>query len=123
MTKARRTANLLPGGIPKWIRCYDNTGEPNETIDCFTVVFTGRYTQKTGGEHWVLAMNAAPYHPQGFGQHCSYRKVIDALGGKWPPAIGRKNHLGKRIHFQDLPKDCQHLVMTDYCELWDINQG
>ena len=118
MTKrTERTERLLPAGIPRWIRCYDNKGE---SFDNFTVVFTGRYTHKTGGEHWVLAMNEAPFHPQGFGQHCGGRELPDTLGGKWPPAIGRKNHLGVRIKFEDLPEDCKRLVLSDYCDLWDI---
>lgn len=116
MTKAQQTrvARLMPNGIPKWIRCYDNGGR---SIDNFTVVFTGRYTHKTGGEHWVLAMNAAPFHPQGFGQHASYQEQVDT---PWPPSIGHKNHLGVRIKFTDLPEDCQQVVLTDYCNLWDI---
>lgn len=73
------------------IRCHDNGGE---TIDRYTVVYLNQ------PEHQVntftcLAMNAAPFHPQGFGQHSS-------------AMLGR--HLGKRIAFTDLPADCQKLV-------------
>jgi hypothetical protein len=121
MTKAQqaRKARLLPNGIPRWIRVYDNGGE---TIDRYTAVFTGRYTHNTEGEHWVLGMNAAPFHPQGFGQHSGYPYIIDNVDGKWPPALGRRNHLGKRIRFEDLPQDCQRAVMQDYTYLWDLNE-
>jgi len=36
------------------------------------------------------------------------------------PAMGRKNHLGKRIPFSELPPDCQRLVMQDYREIWNL---
>ena len=62
MTKQQRIKNLLPGGIPKYIRCYDNDGA---TIDRYTVVFTGNYKNRIGCDY--LAMNACPVHPQGFG--------------------------------------------------------
>ena len=104
----KRTASLLPNGIPKYVRCYDNGGE---TADRFTVVFTGRYTHKTGGDFIYLSMSGAPFHPQGVGQHGSDRKQIDR------PAY---SHLGKKIKFQDLPDDCRKLVLSDYKDLWDL---
>src|SRR5574337_1684878 len=102
---------LLPGGVPRWVRCYDNGGE---TVDRYTVVFTGLYTHKTGGSHWHLGMSAAPFHPQGFGQHGEHSVPVDSIHGKRPPAMGRKCHLGKRIPFLDLPKDCQRAAFEDY---------
>lgn len=104
----QRRTRLMPGGVPRYIRCYDNGGE---SLDNFTVVFTGNYRHKTGGEYWYTAMNSAPYHPQGIGQHGNSRKPIDR------PKSG---HLGKRISFRDLPSDCQSLVIRDYEYLWDI---
>lgn len=119
MNKSERKERLLPNGVPLYLRCYDNGGE---TIDRYTVVFSGKYTHKTGGEYWVVAMNASPFHPQGFGQHMTYPYEVDAVG-KWgrPPALGRKNHLGKRIAFETLPEDCKKLVLQDYIDLWDID--
>lgn len=124
MTKRaqQRVNNLLPNGQPRWVRVYDN----DETADRFTVIFTGRYTHKTGKLHFGLGMSADPFCPQGVGMHFSYPYQCDTLGKngrpyeQWPPAIGRKCHLGKRIKFSDLPSRCQQLVMSDYCDLWDI---
>lgn len=107
-TQAERTERLLPGGVPRWIRCYDNGGE---TIDRYTVVYTGNYTSKTGGYHWYVGMSGQPFHPLGFGQHG------ETLGACDHPTYG---HLGKRIQFADLPPDCQQLVLRDYVYLWDI---
>lgn len=53
-------------GAPKLVRCYDNGGQ---SADRFTVVFTGRYRKKTGGDFMYLGLSANPYHPMGFGQH------------------------------------------------------
>ncbi len=44
----------------------------------------------------ALGMSFHPFHPAGFGQHCS------AVPGR---------HLGQRITFDALPADCQRLVL------------
>lgn len=107
-TKLERKNNLLPDGKPRYIRCYDNNGE---TADRYTVIFTGRYTYKTGGAFWNLAMSANPFDPQGIGQHGESEDIIDYPSYK---------HLGKKIKFENLPEDCQKLVLSDYVYLWDI---
>jgi hypothetical protein len=122
MAKQDRTAKFAPGGIPKYVRCYDNGGA---TFDRYTVVFTGRYRHLTSGEIIVLGMSARPFHPQGFGLHSTYRpgQLHEGPGDKasnWPPAIGRKGNLGTRIPFEALPEDCKRLVRQDYADLWDI---
>ena len=43
----KRYNNLLPEGKPRYIRCYDNNGK---SFDQYTVVFTGRYTNKTNND-------------------------------------------------------------------------
>jgi hypothetical protein len=106
--KQERRERLMPGGIPRWIRCYDNDGK---TVDRYTVVYTGNYTKNTGGQVWYVGMSGAPFHPQGFGQHGENDGPIDR------PRYG---HLGKRIKFRDLPEDCRRLVVEDYKELWDL---
>ena len=116
--KAKRRESLLPGGVPRYVRCYDD-GE--ETIDRYTVVFTGRYRHRTGGEFVHLMMSDRPFHPQGFGQHGSARNQIDVTGSSWAgPSIGRKCFLGVRIPFDALPEDCRKLVLSDYTDLWEL---
>lgn len=103
-----RKEALMPNGVPRYVRCYDNGGE---TADRYTVCFTGRYTHKTNGGFWYVGMSSEPFHPQGFGQHGDSLKPIDR------PAY---SHLGKRIKFESLPDDCKKLVLNTYCDLWDI---
>ncbi len=119
----RRWHTLMPAGVPRWVRYYDNEGR---SADRYTAVFTGRQAAMSGGgrvpdQYPYLAMSGSPFHPQGVGMHghTDY-SPCDALGGKWPPAIGRKNHLGTRIKFEDLPPDCQRLVMGDYMAIWKL---
>ena len=112
-TTMTRLGRLLPDGLPRWVRIYDNGGPDARggSIDRYTVVFTGTYGHKTGGETLVLAMNCAPFHPQGFGQHCNQRQR---------PDCPRYGHLGKKIRFVDLPTDCQIAALADYLYLWDL---
>jgi len=132
MTKRQqeRIERLAPNGIPRYVRCYDNGGE---SCDRYTVVFSGNFPKGKGmmKEFPYLAMSESPFHPQGVGLHCGvgpyngHSSPCDCIGkgGKgyaWPPAIGRKNHLGTRIRFQDLPHDCQICVWGDYADYWSI---
>lgn len=103
-----RTERLLPEGKPRYIRCYDY-GE--QEVDRYTVVYTGRWAGKLPGQCYFVGMSAYPFHPQGYGQHGESDSMIDR------PTYG---HLGKKIKFDDLPADCQRLVMQDYVSLWDI---
>lgn len=108
LTKAqKRLDHLLPQGNPLYVRIYDN-GEPG---DRYTVVFTGRYRHQTGGEFWYLGMSAAPFHPQGIGQHGSSPYQIDR------PHYG---HLGKKITWAQLPEDCRKCTLATYKELWGL---
>lgn len=104
-----RTEQLLPGGIPRYIRCYDNGGK---AADRYTVVFTGNYKGRKGCDY--LGMNAYPFHPQGIGMHGWSEDVIDY------PTYG---HLGRKIKFSDLPEDCQKLVLRDYRDIWGLEQN
>ena len=114
MNKAQRERfeRIMPDGKPRYIRCYDNGGPATErgSIDRYTVVFTGNYPGREGLCRY-LAMSGAPFHPQGFGQHGESLDTIDR------PSYG---HLGKRINFDDLPEDCQELVVSDYRYYWEI---
>jgi len=122
-SRQARAARLLPGGIPRWLRIYDNGGE---TFDRFTVCFTGkagtiRTPHNRRASCQYRGMSTHPFDPQGFGQwgetwdrHCDVNKHGFA------PAMGRKCHLGKSIAFADLPEDCRKLVLSDYRDLWGI---
>jgi hypothetical protein len=75
------------------IRVYDNGGK---TVDRYTVVYMD--APERNGLYEAVAMDAQPFHPQGFGQHTS-------------ASPGR--HLGKRIGYEDLPDDCRKVVLRD----------
>lgn len=49
-----RMKALMPDGVPRYIRCYDNGGV---TADRYTVCFTGRYRHKSLGEYLYLTMS------------------------------------------------------------------
>jgi hypothetical protein len=102
-----QTRKLLKG-----TRIYDNGGE---SIDRYTVCYpaylltrgTSGEVQEWNGSRYVypyLGMSAAPFHPQGVGQHGEHWKAIDRPSHK---------HLGKRIAFDQLPEDCQKAVLQD----------
>lgn len=108
MTKQQRQESLLPNGIPRYIRVYDNP----EVGDRYTVVFTGNY-RKVDREFHYLGMSAHPFHPQGIGQHGETNgQPCDR------PSYG---HLGKKISWQDLPEDCQKCALSTYRDIWDLN--
>lgn len=118
-----RSERLLPDGQPRYVRCYDNGGK---TMDRYFVCFTGNYrtngprsTEYERSPFQYVSMSANPFHPQGFGQHGEDRNQIDVIDG-YAPAMGRKNHLGTRIPFSQLPPDCQKLVLADYKQLWNL---
>ena len=77
----------------KILEIRDNQGE---TYDRYTVVYN--VIGDSQGNYHALAMSAHPFHPLGFGQHCTAQ----------PGA-----HLGKKISFSALPADCQKLVKCD----------
>lgn len=95
----------------KLARFYDN----GESADRYTAVYLAPMIQKDGTRYTpdcfsYVGMDANPFHPQGFGQHGeSDRGPVDFPHCR----LGRRNHLGKRIRFADLPPDCQRLVVQD----------
>jgi hypothetical protein len=110
METQKRYNNLLPNGIPRYIRVYDNNTKGAGTFDRYTVVFTGRYN-KSGIYYEYLGMSAHPFHPQGFGQHGESNQPIDR------PTY---SHLGKKITFDQLPEDCKLCVLQDYKANWNL---
>ena len=107
----KRWWKRMPFDVPRWIRCYDSGSG-----DRYTVLFTGLKLDSKGHGtvHPYVGMNAHPFHPSyGVGiRDESYRVPIDY------PTYG---HLGKKIVFADLPKDCQALVLGDYCDYWHLD--
>jgi len=106
-----RIQNLLPFGIPKKIRCYDNGGNnAGGSCDRYTVVFTGNYKGRDGCDYF--AMNSIPFnHSYGIMLSCWDSNIID-----YPTY----SHLGKKIQFVDLPLDCQKAILFEYLMIWDI---
>jgi len=79
---------------------YDNGGA---SFDRYTVYYGGRGCLETDPRTGIemracLGMSEHPFDPQGVGQH-GY-----GMPGK---------HNGKKITFEELPKDCQKLVLQD----------
>lgn len=78
------------------LRCYDNGGR---SFDRYTIIpprWAGKdYREHAPGSWAAIASSERPFHPQGFGQHC---------------AAAPGPHLGKRIHWRDLPADVQRFA-------------
>jgi hypothetical protein len=90
--KARERRRL--NKIKSQVEVYDNGGE---TLDRYTVVYLNEPEAKPE-TFAARGMCSQPFHPQGFGQ------MVTAMRG---------DHLGRRIRFEQLPKDCQKLVLQD----------
>lgn len=100
--RAERRERLMPGGIPRYIRIWDNTDEfPHDGI---TVVFTKKGIRGHDGTYFF---------------YVSMNKHGDYYHGELHQKHQGK-HLGKRIKFTDLPEACQKVVISDYEELWDL---
>lgn len=73
------------------LRCYDNGGK---TCDRYTVVPPrwAKEEHEGGGVFNAIGASANPFHPMGFGMHCS---------------CSAGPHLGQRVKWSDLPPDVQ----------------
>lgn len=125
-----RAKLLLPAGVPRWLRIYDNGGVMNPngkgSADRYTIVFTGRYQHKTMNEQWFVTSSSDPFWPQGIYLHGEFQGYwSDKEKRKWQWGVDRpvSSHLGKRIKWDDLPKRVQDAVLCDYMYLWDIGPG
>ena len=129
-TQQDRKNRLMPNGIPRWIRVWD-TG-PDKEIERYTVVFSGRYRTLGLPRHapvsqwgWFQYVGMSK-DPSIICSHGESQNIIDCPNG-WTEQIGRtcrhNPNLGRRIRFEDLPKDCQTLVLSDYHEIWSIPNG
>ena len=108
-----RRQRLMPNGVPKHIRCYDNGGleQENGSRDRYTVIFSHADRFGFKGRTPYLCMDESPYSPGGFGMHEESKGAIDH------PSSG---HLGRRIQFSDLPHECQRVVLADYQAYWRL---
>lgn len=73
---------------------------PDKGMDRYTVVWP---------DDTYLAMNAYPFHPQGFGQHGECRGIYNRVAG----TEDAKNSLGDQISLYDLPEDCVKCALQD----------
>ena len=96
-------------GSPKKVRVYSNLGTEKETADCYTVVFTGSYRKKTGGQFWAIGCSGDPFSPLGIGSVDEYETQIDK------PTY---SHLGKKISYSELSENAKKYVLENYKYLW-----
>ena len=85
------------------VRIYDDGGKTADRYSILPPRWAGpeyRYSDAARSPAWTaLAADARPFHPQGFGQH---------VGADAGP------HLGRRIHWDDLPPDVQHFARQEW---------
>ena len=91
----------------KLARIYDNP----DFGDRYTIVYLSHQVADDGSKWFPYrAASANPFHPQGIGLY----QESPAAPVDFPCArVGRRNHLGRRIVFDDLPSDVQALVLSD----------
>lgn len=84
------------------LRCYDNGGR---SFDRYTIIpprWAHQYRERAQhGAFLAIAASERPYHAQGFGQ------LVTAVPGP---------HLGRRIHWGDLPADVQRFAREAFPE-------
>lgn len=84
------------------LRLYDNGGR---SCDRYTIIpprWAREYREQQNRRLFAaLGANDAPFHPQGVGMH------VTALPGP---------HLGKRVHWRDLPSDVQRFARQNFPE-------
>lgn len=89
---------VTANGKRKTCRIYDNGGE---TLDRYTACF--RVEKMKDGRRYFPYLGFST-SPLGFSQHGDADLPIDRPSGK---------HLGKRIAFESLNKDCQQLLIQE----------
>ena len=115
---AKRLASLMPNGIPRWVRIYKAEGQ-DVSWDEYTAVFTGAACAKACGGHPYMGIgNSGQYYHGSDNNH-----AIDVNKDGFAPAVGRKNHLGRRVRFEDLNADVQNTIREEYIACWNIRPG
>lgn len=101
-TPRRASKRWLDSDCPKGVLAiFDDP----RTIDRYTVIYAE--TILDGRDIWLgyVGMNAAPFHPQGFGQHGEMRAH--------EAARYRYENSHRAARWSDLPPDCKRLVRQD----------
>jgi hypothetical protein len=102
MTSRRQNKRWLDADCPKGVLAiYDD----HKSIDRYTVFYVEPVVDDV---LCYVAMNAAPFHPQGFGQHGELRRH--------EVAAFRYRERNKACRWSDLPQDCKRLVRQDLGE-------
>lgn len=89
----------IPSDIDNRLMIFDSwigAGEDEQPMDRYSIVIDRDLDN-------VLASSEFPFHPQGFGQHCS---------GSWG-WVQQELNSKRRIVFADLPEQVQKFVMQD----------
>ena len=96
-----RVEHFLPGGVPKYIACYEHKTYPHS--DKWTLIFT----RIMDGYCHYISCNHIPTSPNmGIWMHGESKTKLF--------------HLGTRIKFSDLPAEVQTLAITEYKEIWRL---
>lgn len=103
-----RVAKLLPDGEPKWVRVYEQ--DPG-SAEQYVVVYSGAY-DKPDGKHWYVFLRCDGTFRSG--------SQLGTLDGGGVQMGCNHPRLGKRIRFENLPVNCQKVVISDYTCLWDL---
>ena len=98
VTPRRCSKRWLDGDCPKGVLAI--LDDPR-TIDRYTVIYADVFE----GHVSYVAMNAAPFHPQGFGQHGEMTT--------WQAARYRYANKHRYAKWSSLPEDCKKLVRQD----------
>lgn len=94
----------MPGGVPKYVRCYQAR---EEVYDPFTIVFS-RANRAGFNPGWVQYITVSE---GGSVMHGEHERQID-----WPSYA----HLGRRRRFEELPEPVRQAVVRDYVEMWQL---
>lgn len=101
--QAQRVRSLMPGGIPRHIRCYRSR---NLDSMPYTIVLSKAHCFALRGYSWFISVTEG-----GGVSHGEHQGQID-----WPSYA----HLGRRVHFLDLPEAVRRAVVSEYVECWAL---
>jgi len=83
------------------LRIYDNGGATFDRFTCVPPRWAHQYRGRNRWQFEAIGSSERPFYPQGFGQH------VTTTPGP---------HLGKRIHWNDLPPDVQKFARQAFPE-------